>query len=68
MNFELAEARRVPWTGAGWDWSHITGRFVGFDGATLRQMDVLLPDDLVRMWTFAKYFTFAHRASELSAA
>eukprot|EP00969_Alexandrium_andersonii_P054044 2378555-Alexandrium_andersonii.AAC.1 len=36
MNFELAEAWRAPWTGAGWDWSHDTEWFVGFDGTQLR--------------------------------
>eukprot|EP00969_Alexandrium_andersonii_P266407 11774853-Alexandrium_andersonii.AAC.1 len=52
-NAEQSGAGRLPWTGAGWDWSHVSEGFVGFDGKQLQRTDVLLPDDLIRMWAFS---------------
>eukprot|EP00969_Alexandrium_andersonii_P118916 5258086-Alexandrium_andersonii.AAC.1 len=59
-----------PWArGARWNWDHVESGFIGFDGADqLPQTDVLSPDDLIRMWAFSEYFSFAHRAAGLAAA
>eukprot|EP00969_Alexandrium_andersonii_P060973 2686844-Alexandrium_andersonii.AAC.1 len=67
---EVLASAEPPWAqGCRWEWEQAANGFIGFDGAdTLTETDVLLPDDLIRMWAFSEYFSFAQRAAVLAAA
>ena len=62
--------RGPPWArNARWEWEQAYQGFVGFDGSSqMGQTDILDPEDLVRLWAFSEYFSFAERATRLAAA